>query len=220
MTHTNKRKYLKYMQAHEDWLPGWDAIKNAFDPVYGETARQFMPAGRIGETPTSLQGFALYASTQGYLHIVTCGLSQIGPARDACTAARSGLGFELTARCACATPAECMAVLRLLNRIALYADSRKCSYSLYSCFPVAERTSPDAASDALTAVAFIPDCSVPFLDSIHGRVDFLQVIDLTEGEWREIRRHPGLVRQVIFSMHQQDPRLLLNVARTGNYLAV
>lgn len=207
------------MRAHPNWRPGWDAIKDTFDPVYGSAARRFLPAARVVKTPTPLCGFAVYATEADCVHIVTCGLSQIEPARDAFAAARSGLGFELTA--CCASRAECADVLRLLNRIALYAEARKCSYHRYACFPMPERApSPGAAAGTLTAVTFIPDRAVPFIESVHGRVDFLQVIDLTDAEWQEIRRHPGLVRQVVFSMHQTDPLLQLHVARTGNYLSV
>lgn len=90
-------------------------------------------------------------------------------------------------------------------------------------------TSTDTAftrtSDTLlTSYLFVPDTEVPGIDTLHGRVDFLQLVGITQREldWvagespdGAIERGLELARRIAAD---GNPRLITDLARTHGYL--
>lgn len=208
----NKVQYLEYMQTHADWEPGWQAIVDAFGAVYGTAALTFVGIDLVSDQASTLKGFGIYQSPNGYVHIVTKGLSQTAADDDAFAATRSGWGFELTAKCSAGSFERILPVLQLLERLSRYAETRKTFLHEYTVMSLTTQlgfSMPD--SESFTAVALVPDTEIVSLQTVHGCVNFLQIMDVGESEWKRVKRYPGLIRQLAFSIQKDNPNLVIDL---------
>ena len=202
------------MQRHAGWEPGWEDIENAFCTAYGRDAAAFIGIECISDRPSPLKGVGVYRAERGYTHLVTKGLSQIAPNADAFGAARSGLGFELTAKCAARDLAALLPLLRLLERLACYAETRKTFFRPYTAVSLSAKLGVVApAGCAFAAVALAPDTEIPSVQTPHGCVELMQLVPICAADWARVKRSPRLIRQCVYAMQKEDPGLILPSAR-------
>ncbi|WP_342512338.1 suppressor of fused domain protein [Sporosarcina sp. FSL K6-1522] len=165
---------------------GWDAIEEALTKLYGEqepkhygTAISYMLGG-----PDPLDGLSAYqAETPSpHWHIVTFGFSELYE-KELKNTEYSGYGFELSFRVARSKDEEEPPAwaLNLLQNMGRYVFN---SNNIFASGDYLDANGPIClgADTQLTALAFIPD---PELDTLHtpnGRVEFLQMVGITEDE--------------------------------------
>ncbi|MNI16808.1 Suppressor of fused protein (SUFU) [compost metagenome] len=165
---------------------GWDAIEEAVRKLYGEqepkhygTAIPYMLGGQ-----DPLDGLSAYkvGTPFPHWHIVTFGFSELYE-KESNNPDYSGYGFELTFRVARSEDEKEPPVwaLNLLQNMGRYVFN---SGNIFAAGDYLDANGPIClgADTQLTALAFLPD---PELDTLHtpnGRVEFLQMVGITEDE--------------------------------------
>ncbi|MGE7020967.1 suppressor of fused domain protein [Solibacillus cecembensis] len=165
---------------------GWDAIEKSLTKLYGEQEPKHF--GTIisymlgGQDP--LDGLSAYkAETPSpHWHIVTFGFSELYE-KEMKDPEYSGYGFELSFRVSRSQDEEEPPAwaLNLLQNMGRYVFG---SNNIFASGDYLDANGPIClgADTQLTALAFIPD---PELDTLHtpnGRVEFLQMVGITEDE--------------------------------------
>ncbi|MEO4053242.1 suppressor of fused domain protein [Solibacillus sp. CAU 1738] len=165
---------------------GWAAIEEALTKLYGEqepkhygTAIPFMLGGQ-----DPLDGLSAYKveTPSPHWHIVTFGFSELYE-KESNNTEYSGYGFELSFRVARSIDEEEPPAwaLNLLQNMGRYVFN---SNNIFASGDYLDANGPIClgADTQLTALAFISD---PELDTLHtpnGRVEFLQMVGITEDE--------------------------------------
>lgn len=165
---------------------GWDAIEEAVTKLYGEQKPKHyinsIPYILGGQDP--LDGLSAYKaeSPSPHWHIVTFGFSELYE-KESEDPEFSGYGFELTFRVARSEeevepPAW---ALNLLQNMARYVFG---SGNIFNAGDYLDANGPIClgADTELTALAFIPDPELEMMGTPNGRVEFLQMVGITEDE--------------------------------------
>ncbi|MCA1196383.1 suppressor of fused domain protein [Sphingomonas sp. R647] len=172
--------------AHDDTAPGWQAIDAALAPLYAGqepkhvgTIIKWMLGG-----PDPLDGISAWKRTDPvpHWHFVSYGLSELY-GKDSDNAEVSGWGFELTFRLGCDEaeedpPAWAFSLMQNLARYVFQSGNVLGDGEWMNANgPIALETETQ-----LMALAFIKDPELPQIDTLHGSVDFIQIVGLTLDE--------------------------------------
>ncbi|MGN7399874.1 suppressor of fused domain protein [Cytobacillus praedii] len=165
---------------------GWDAIEEEVTKLYGEqepkhygTAIPYMLGGQ-----DPLDGLSAYKAESPFphWHIVTFGFSELYE-KESENPDYSGYGFELTFRVARSKDEEEPPAwaLNLLQNMGRYVFN---SGNIFASGDYLDANGPIClgADTQLTALAFIPDPELDTLYTPNGRVEFLQMVGITEDE--------------------------------------
>lgn len=71
---------------------------------------------------------------------------------------------------------------------------------------------------AITGLAIVSDTTVAPIETVHGRVAFLQLVGLTQPELDAITRDPDTLTGILERMRAEDPELVLDMRRTRSYV--
>lgn len=205
------------MEREEDLAPGWDAIDRALAPLYAEQEPRHygtvIKRSLGGNDP--LDGISAYKREEPvpHWHFVTYGLSELY-AKESDDPEHSGWGFELTFRLrddsdATEPPTWALSFLQNLARYVFdsgnaFADG----HYLNANGPIA------AGSDTrIRSVAFVRDPELEPIDSDHGRVEFLQVVGLTNEEELALKRWS--TRKVLQAFEPHMPLWITDLERAS-----
>lgn len=173
------------MAEDDDSSPGWDAITGAFEGLYGDqeplhfgTVVKWMLGG-----PDPLDGLSAYrAEDPLHWHIVSYGMTELYR-KSSDDPEVSGWGFEFTMRVAreAGDAQPPMWALSFLQNIGRYVFR---SGNWFEPGHHMSLNGPIALGEdtAITCIAFREDPSLGTIDTPHGRVQFLQVLGVTEDE--------------------------------------
>lgn len=181
-----KEEYLARGEAEDDWAPGWLAIDDAFDKLYpGVTPPHFgadLNARALFGGAEYIDGYSLFPSPSGYQHLLTYGMSNLYVDEESFGGEFSGWGYEMTMKVVADDPDDCRWAIDSLGRMGRYTYTSKRWFEPYQF--VSGRGEPlRANSDTqLTSYLFVPDTEAPGIDTIHGRVDFIQLVGITQRE--------------------------------------
>ncbi|HDS1651713.1 suppressor of fused domain protein [Stenotrophomonas maltophilia] len=181
---------------HDDTdTPGWDAINAALAPLYaGQEPLHFgtaLPYTLGGQDP--LDGISVYRAEAPvpHWHYITYGLSELY-AKESSDAEASGYGFELTFRLAAgegvhAEQAPPTWPMNLLQNLARYVFG---SGNVFEDGHHLDANGPIAleSDTRLRHLAFIADPQLPARETANGRLQFLQLVGLTDGEMAAVKR--------------------------------
>ena len=70
----------------------------------------------------------------------------------------------------------------------------------------------------ITSLITVADTSAQSLDTINGRVDFIQLVGITEQEYQAIQQDLENIHKLIELMKQDNPELITDMDRTKSYL--
>jgi suppressor of fused-like protein len=177
------------MEAEQDSAPGWDAIDRALSRLYlRQEPKQYGPLGNGGNEPLAAIRAYPRITPVPHWHFVTYGFSELhGKTSD--DPLRSGFGFELTFRLANPDDSEEPPawVPNFLQNLARYVFE---SGNVFHAGHYLNANGPIAADTAtrIQAVAFAPDPELPAIDTENGRVEFLQMVGLTNEEEFALKR--------------------------------
>ncbi len=200
----------------DDGSPGWDAIDAALQPVYrGEDPHAYfgtaVPYMLGGNDP--IHGISVYLRSEPvpHFHFVTYGFTDLFR-KETEDPETSGFGFELTLRLARAAdddtpPAWAMNLLQNLARYVFGTGNR---------FGVGHKmglNGPIALGDdtKLTAILFADDPELGEIRSAFGKARFLQLVGITDDEYKLIQEWStgGLVE----ILREHVPLLVTDLAR-------
>ena len=192
-------------------VPGWDAIDGALRKIYGDTQplhwAPSLPA--IAGGNDCLQGISAYRSTFGgraHWHFVTYGYSELYD-KESDDPNVSGWGFEMTVRVVDpefddTPPTWVMSMLQNLARY-VFRTGNVFEPGHYTTLngPIALGRKTE-----LVAAAFVSDPQLPPIDTVNGKVKFVQLVGLTAGEYDAIRDWDS--DKLMAAAAKRDPAML------------
>jgi Suppressor of fused protein (SUFU) len=211
-------EYRKQFSGPDD-APGWDAISAELEKLYSaQEPKHFAAVPHFslgGDDP--LDGISIYESVAGgtqHYHFVTYGFSELYVNEDAVGKEFSKFGFELTFRLKPFPGDEGLPhwAVTLLQNVARYVFKSGKWFEPYHVMtargPIRLET-----ETAIRALLFVPDPELPPIQTVHGRVEFLQVFGITEQEWKDCE---GLLEktEALAARHRLDnPYLVTDLER-------
>ena len=195
---------------------GWRAIDAALRPMYGDhEPRHYgtLISYALGG-PDPIDGVSAYwrDAPTPHWHYVTYGFSELYD-KQTDDPDVSGYGFELTFRLAAdaRTPEPPIWPMNLLQNLARYVFSTGNAFAAGDHMNARGPIHADDASTRLTSLGFARDPELPPADTPHGRVEFLQVVGITDDEERAMRAWDGEKLLDLASRHL--PLLVTDLAR-------
>ena len=87
-----------------------------------------------------------------------------------------------------------------------------------ACIPGDGSSLHPELDSAITALAIVGDTTLASIETVHGRVAFLQFVGLTQPELDAITRDPDALTDILDRMRAEDPELVLDMRRTKSYV--
>lgn len=215
----------------EDDVPGWDAIDEALEKVYGDKEPRHY--GTIisyalgGEDP--LNGISVYDNQEQefHRHIVSYGMSELYYSPESVENEFSGWGFELTFRIVPfegdkdtdEAKNEPNWAIGLMQNLARYVFESEKWFEAYHFIPANGPIRLDTDTK-MVAIVFVPDPQLGTIDTPHGEVAFLQMVGLTQEEYDWLLEDPTTdrVEQLINLMREDNPLLITDLKRMESYV--
>lgn len=214
-----RSEYMARMENGPNWKPGLDAILRQLEDAYGAGGIRYMDAASPLGRDASLEGFFLAASAKGYLHVITCGLTNINANGDAFGNPLSGWGYELTVKWPGADMDSCRDALVLLNRLANYMQVKRQRFRRLQVLPLKKLVKkPESEQRSFAGILFVADTELPSIETVHGRVDFMQVVNVTAGEIAKLKQNRHLSHQLAFNLQKTYKELQMDIQRDWDCL--
>ena len=202
-----REEYAKRMKKHPDWAPGWDAIDAAFAKLYPEAE----PVRFESELHDR-------AALGGEEYLVTYGLSELYPSMAAFGSEYSKWGYELTLKVRESYAETGTWALDLLAQLARYTFETGNYFEPGAYIPGDGGSLHPELNSAITALAIVSDTTAAPIETVHGRVAFLQLVGLTQPELDAVARDPDALTGILERMRADDPELVLDMRRTRSYI--
>ena len=223
-----KEEYLAHAQEDDGWAPGWLAIDSAFEALYPgvtplhlgtELAARAMFGGQ-----DYIDGISLFPSPTGYQHLVTYGMSKLYVDEESFGGDFSGWGYEMTMKVRANTAEECWWAVNSLGNLARYTYKSERWFEPFQFVSGRGQPLRTESTTQLTSYVVVPDTEVPGIDTVHGRVDFLQLVGVTQAEldWVASESRDGAAEraQELTTRIAADnnPLLATDLSRTISYV--
>lgn len=191
-----KDEYLARAEADDEWAPGWLALEEAFDALYpsvepAHLATELLSRAVFGGED-HLDGYSLYPRPDGNQHILTYGMSALYANEEYHGRGHSGWGYEMTMKVRADSPDDCSWAVSALHRLAKYTFTQKSWLNPFQLINGQGSPIDGQEGTALTSFLVVPDTEVPGIDTVHGRVEFLQLVGITQAEldWAAAKAGP------------------------------
>lgn len=216
---------------NEDDAVGWQAIDRVLEKLYGQQEPRhygsIIPWYLGGDDP--LNGSSIYdcKEQQFHRHIVSYGMSELYFNPESAQEEFSKWGFEFTFRitpCADDEPYneaehEPVWAIGLMNNLARYVFESGNCFEAYHFIPTNGPIRAETET-ALVGLAFAPDPKLPEMETPNGKVQFLQMVGLTQQELDWLWQEPKTYRckELIEKMRADNPLLITDLSRTKSYV--
>lgn len=218
----NLEEYKKRASEENDWAPGWDAIDEVFEKLYPNQK----PA-HYGTTLTKraifsgdqyIDGYSIYQSLNGYKHLLTYGMTELYTNEEAFGGEWSRWGYEMTIKLKESTNEDCMWAIDMLSNLARYTYTQKRFFEPLQFIAGNGTSLHIGVESAITALLAVNDTEANGIDTVHGRVNFIQLVGITQRELemlKEDRTKAGILAE---NMKIDNPYLVTDMKRTKSYL--
>lgn len=220
-----KDEYLARAAAQEDWAPGWDDITEPFDRLYPGVNPHHLATNLASRAILGgdqyLDGVSLYPAAYG-MHLLTYGMSTLYADEEAFGGEFSGWGYELTIKLAEHSTDDCLWAADSMMRLANYTYTSKRWFEPYQFIGGGGQPLRTGTDTALTSYLVVPDTEVSTIQTVHGTVEFLQLVGITEAEFgwltepndNPIARGRELARRLA---EADDQHLVTDLRRTTSF---
>ncbi len=217
-----REEYISRMNEDLDWAPGWDAVEEKFNGVYSG----IKPAHYSTDANTRaaaggddfLDGFSVYDTGKGYYHIVTYGMSALYADDESFGGEYSGWGYEMTIKLKEDSEEEALWALEMLGNLARYTYRSENYFTPGDCIPGDGSPLHTETDSKITALLAVSDTTVKGIDTVHGRVDFIQMVGITESELKAVKKDFNNIGVILSLMKKDNPELVLDMKRTKSYM--
>lgn len=166
-----------------------------------------------------LDGFAVYDTGKGYQHVVTYGLSELYPSMAAFGSEYSKWGYELTLKVRESYAETGTWALDLLAQLARYTFETGNYFEPGAYIPGDGSSLHPELNSAITALAIVSDTTAAPIETVHGRVAFLQLGRSHAAELGRGRAATRTHSRTFWSgCAQTIPELVLDMRRTRSYI--
>jgi len=215
-------EYRQYASEHDDWAPGWDAIDEAFKKLYPDQEPAhfgtLLHSRAIFGGDEYLDGYSIYQSPHGYKHLLTYGMTDLYTDEKAFGGQWSGWGYEMTIKLVEDTVEDCKWVISMLSNLARYTYTQKRYFEPLQYIAGDGTSIHIGVESKITALLTVNDTEVNGIDTVHGRVDFIQLVGITQNELEAIMKDRTLAQVLVDNMKKDNPFLVTDMKRTKSYL--
>lgn len=213
----------------ENDMPGWDAITGRLSEVYPDRAPDFnigtLIGWRIGG-PSPLDHVSIYKRMDPapHLHFISYGMSELFYDEESVGNEFSKWGFEFTFRLA-VHPDEMpssdkeipMWAVMLMQNLGRYVYDSECWFE-HGHFIRIDGQINDDAETQITAAAFSRDLELGSITTPHGKVDFLQIVGITEDEIAGAFAKKYTCADLLQALSRDNPMLITDFDRRDNVI--
>ncbi|MDR3073040.1 MAG: suppressor of fused domain protein [Clostridiales Family XIII bacterium] len=215
-------EYKQKAKEIEDWAPGWDAIDSCMEKRYGNQEPKHygtnMAVRAIFGGDQYLDGYSVYTSQYGHLHIVTYGMSELYTNEESFGGEFSKWGYEMTLKLPLCEEADYLWALDMLSNLARYTFTSKRYLEPNQYISGGGNPIKVDSGSKLTGLLVVEDTELAGTNTVHGRLDFIQLVGITQTELDAIMADQEKIPSLIASMKQDNPLLVTDIARTKDYL--
>ena len=206
----------------EEWAPGWDAIESVFKELYVEQnpahyATDFTKRAMFGGTEY-IDGYSVYKSANGYQHIVTFGMTELYADEESLGGDYSRWGYEMTMKLPCENANDCLWAIDLLGNLGRYTYSKGSWFEPGHFMSNMGQPIKSGSDSLLTAILAVEDTEAKGIDTIYGRVDFLQFVGITNEEYEMLKADPSKAMLLAEAMKKDNPFLVTDINRKKSYI--
>lgn len=221
-------QYKQYAKENEDWTPGWEAIDSAFESIYHKQKPKHYATNLISRANLGgdqyLDGYSIYTSPHGYFHIVTYGMSELYVNEESFDGEWSGWGYEMTFKLMSQNLQDCLWVFNIFANLAFLTNTKE-NFLQNLQFIAGDNKPIDRISNSLiTGLIVVHDTEILSSNTLHGRVDFLQLVGITQAELEYIasfeneEESKAEIQKLIYRMQEDNPYLVTDMQRDKNYI--
>ncbi|MDE1900747.1 MAG: suppressor of fused domain protein [Alphaproteobacteria bacterium] len=205
----------------EDDSPGWSSIDSALEKIYGTQKPLIHYAPKLppvigGQGP---DGVSLYLA-DGYLHFISYGFSELHYNEESAGKEFSKWGFELTFRLKIDTPVTQETAPRwpisVMQNLYNYVNKSQRWFEPMQAIPVTDRPinlDVNLSESVITGLGFVEDPKLKSIDTPHGRVQFIQMIGLTQSEAQHIKADATQTSIIIRKLGIENPLYITDMKR-------
>lgn len=209
-------------QFTEDDNPGWYAIDDQLEKIYGEVqARHYGPLCGLhymagGTDP--IDGVCIYDSNHQafHRHLVSYGMSELYYDEDKAGGEFSKWGFEFTFRLAPFKDDENDPIwaIEVMNNLARYVFSSGKWFEENHFIPANGPIRLNTETE-ITGFVFALDPELGEIETPHGKLSFLQLVGITNAEVELIKQDPtqATIKKLIANLQQNNPLLITDLNR-------
>ena len=217
-----KEEYINKMNDGTDWAPGWDAVEDEFKRLYpGQEPKHYatlMPSRAIFGGDEYLDGVSIYTNGKAYQHLVTFGMTSLYADPDSFGGEYSGWGYEMTMKLKEDTPEDCMWAVNMLANLARYTYKSNRFFEPEQYIQGNGESIHSGTDSLITSLITINDTTAETKDSLHGKVEFIQLVGITESELNAIKNDRNNIRKLVELMRNDDPEMITDMNRNFSYL--
>ncbi len=217
-----KEEFLKRMKEDTEWAPGWEAIEQEFARLYPHQEPKhyatLMTARAILGGNEFLDGYSVYQSPKGFLHIVTFGMTELYAEEDAFGGEWNKWGYEMTFKLKEQDAEHCLWAIDMLSNLARYTYTTKRFFEPYQYIAGNGKSLHIEEDSAITALLTVPDTEARTLNTLYGKTEFIQLVGITEQELEAVKSGACDARTLCSLMQAYNPDLVTDMRRTKSYL--
>ncbi|NSB17181.1 suppressor of fused domain protein [Clostridium beijerinckii] len=215
-------EYKKHAEEQEDWAPGWDAIDEVFDKLYPNQKPAHygteLHKRAIFGGDQYLDGYSIYQSNNGYKHLLTYGMTELYTNEEAFGGEWSGWGYEMTIKLKEDSNEECMWAIDMLSNLARYTYTQKRFFEPLQFIAGKGTSLHIGVESAIAALLIVNDTEANEIDTVHGKVDFIQLVGITEKELEVLKEDRTQAAVLVENMKKDNPFLITDMKRVKSYL--
>ena len=218
----NLEEYKKRASEQEDWAPGWEAIDDVFDNLYpnqkpAHYGTTFQKRAILGGDEY-LDGYSIYQSPNGYKHLLTYGMTTLYTDEEAFGGEWSRWGYEMTIKLKEDTNEDCMWAIDMLSNLARYTYTQKRFFEPMQFVAGNGSSLHIGVESAITALLVVSDTEAAGIDTVHGKVNFIQLVGITQQELEVLKEDYTKAEVLVKNMKKDNPYLVTDMKRIKSYL--
>lgn len=215
-------EYKRLAAEQEDWAPGWEAIDSVFGKLYpnqnpAHYGTLFHSRAIFGGDEY-LDGFSIYDSPKGFKHLLTYGMTELYTNEEAFGGKWSRWGYEMTIKLKEETNEDCMWAIDMLSNLAKYTFTQNRFFEPFQ-FIAGNGSSLHIGTDSnITALLVVNDTEAQSLNTVHGKVEFMQLVGITQRELEILMDNRTKAEVLVEEMRKDNPYLVTDMGRIDSYL--
>lgn len=215
-------EYKRLAAEQEDWAPGWEAIDSVFGKLYpNQNPAHYgtlLHSRAIFGGDEYLDGFSIYDSPKGFKHLLTYGMTELYTNEEAFGGEWSRWGYEMTIKLKEETNEDCMWAIDMLSNLAKYTFTQNRFFEPLQ-FIAGNGSSLHIGTDSnITALLVVNDTEAQSLNTVHGKVEFMQLVGITQRELEILMDDRTKAEVLVEEMRKDNPYLVTDMSRIDSYL--
>lgn len=216
----NLDEYIKRALEEEDWSPGWEAIDEVFEKLYpNQKPGHFGAVCRaIFGGDEYIDGYSIYHSSNGYMHLLTYGMTELYVDEEAFGGEWSRWGYEMTIKLKEGSVEDCKWAIDMLSNLGRYTYTKKKFFEPMQYIAGNGTSLHIGFESAITALFVVNDTECNGIDTVHGRVEFMQLVGITQRELEVLKEDHTQAIVLYENMKKDNPYLITDMKRIKSYL--